>query len=208
MRNSINMKMQLTKASELSIQQAINYSAVVLRKSLKSTLKKTSVFFVQSAAKLTPQSKKNRQFKAISRTKERILYDAGARFRVRKYSGKLNQWYWVYAKDDAEKRDKALVKNRGLYKKIWSTMLPKLGKPNNKSYSDQKTGSFANRSTRVTDRSFLKENPFVSLTYARPEMRKIAPGVIPHALNKAKRRLVGEMKNQMSRKLERAWNKR
>jgi len=208
MANLINPKIKFTTASELRMDQAINMVGITLRKSLKSTLQKTSVFFVQSAAKLTPQSKPKRKFRAISPTKERILYGAGVRYRVRKYSGLLNKFYWVYAKNDAEKTEKALIKNRGLYKKIWYEMLPKLGRVNNRSYSDTKTNAFAKRSVRVINKSWLKEDPFVLLTYRRGELRKIAPGVIPHALNKAKKRLVGDMNNQVKRKMERAWTKK
>jgi hypothetical protein len=208
MAKQINIKIDLLKAGQLKMAQAINYSSSVLRTSLRSTLRKTSVFYVQSASKLTPQSKLRRKYKKISQTKERILYSKGARYRVQKYSGKLNRWYWVYAKSDAEKTEKSLIKNRGLYKKIWYTMLPKLGRSNNKSYSDQKTGSFAKRSTRVADKSFLKTNPYVSLSVLRPEMNKFAPGIVQHALNKAKKRLIGEMKNKMTKQIERAWNRK
>jgi hypothetical protein len=206
MPNSIEVKMSITKASELKMEQAINYSAVVLRRSIKSTLQKTSVFFVQSASKLTPQSKKRRKFRKISEKKERILFSHGVRYRIWRYNRVINGFHWVYAKDENTKNKKALIEYRRIYKKIWKYMLPKLGRSNSAGLN-KKAGAFARRSTRVADKSFLKTDPYIKLTYARPEMRRIAPGVIPHALNKAKRRLVGEMKNQMKRKLERAWGK-
>jgi len=208
MASPIEVKMLVTKASELSMQKAINYSAVALRRGLRGTLRKTSIFYVQAAAKRTPQSKKNRKLRKISEKKERILFSHGVRYRVQKFNSKTNKFHWVFAKSEEEKAEKALIKHRGLYKKIWFELLAPLGKPSNKSFHGQKTASFAKRSVRTKDLSFLKEDPYIKLTVRRPEMEKMAPGVVHRALASAKNRLVGEMKNKLNKKLEAAWKKK
>jgi len=203
----INPKIEFTDASKLSFEQAILLVGTTMNRSLPSMLKLSAVAFARSAAIRTPQAKKNRKFKAISEKKERILWEYGIRFRIQKFDKTLKKFKWVYAKNDNEKIKKALIKNRGFYKFVWKMMLPKLGASTGKGLMNSKSTSYAQRSQRVTNRSHQKNEPYILLTNRRGEMRKIAPGIVPHAMNKAKSGMVKYMNKTMKRRLERAMGK-
>ena len=153
---------------------------------------------------ITPKAKGARKSKTVRKKQQRILWEHGVRFMVKKFSYKKPKGYWVYVKENEKKTDHTKIRNKGFYRFVWKKMLPKLGKSAGKGIASGSANSFAQRSVRVDNKSYAKNSPYIFLSNRRHELNQITPGANFKAIPKAKRSLVHYMDKEMKRRLERA----
>jgi hypothetical protein len=200
---SIKPEIAFTKASQREFNNALKHVSNVRKKAVPGLLKKSALWFIQSATKMTPKSKLKRKYKRISRK--------SMMFQKRGYIWKIEAWrnnkkHFLYAKSDTSRNAKKKISYSGAAKAGWWGAKGKLGKTavvpgTNKSG----LSAVARKTSLVINKSRSTRNPYIIIGNNIDYIRKIGKNIVGLSLRKTARRLIGDMERKLKRKLERSF---
>ena len=191
------------KLETRSLQDAMRDTIVLGRRSSKSVVMSTAIFFTQSARKLTPAMRKGRRrdiepnpdrtatTRGLSRTEQR-----GAKWRiVVRHQNRPDTYILTNDKNDPRR----IIRTGGVAKNSWNGTLKKLNR--------QGKAIQSGRGVRLGS-ALVKlrgDDPHVVITNRTEYLSKIAPGIEHHAMIKARNRMDNNLDSKMKRELEKLW---
>jgi hypothetical protein len=200
----IKTEIAFTKESQKQFNNALKRVLKVQKKNVPGLLKKSALWFIQSAVKLTPKSKLKRPHKRVPK-KSMMFKKRGYEWRIESYK-KNGTKKFTYAKTLESRDKKKKISFSGAAKAGWWGGKTKLGKSVS-APGTNKSGlnTVAKKASLVINQSRRSKKPFIIIGNNIDYIRKIGRRIVPLALRKTARRLVGDMERSMKRKMEKSF---
>jgi hypothetical protein len=194
----MKVKFDITPQSQAEFRKTLRKISDEYQRPIGQLLKRTAVYYAQSARKVTPISKKKREFEEAENFAQRQAW--GAKFRVGIW--RRGSFAWKPTKTRRAVNDLLPIKYRGAAKGSWTGMIKKLG-----GSAIAVTGVLKrvfSDGSRVVVGSKSATNRYIDTENMLGYIRKLRPGIVGESIAKAENRIVNAELRRIERAMERA----